>query len=268
MTWLLLGMLGSAMASVPPVAEHRAAFAEALAEFDEGQKLLNVQPDSARKHFQSAAAKFQRIAAAGMVNGRLEFNIGNCFFQAGDLGRAILHYRRAQRLIPRDPWLADNLGLARSRCLTQIPAARGDNVLRSVFFWHYQTSEWVRMLTCGVAYFGVFFFLQGWTVTMRRSFWIPAAACALIALACGASVGAERWSQRTSPPAVVIAMDVPVYKGPGASYQKQFEQPLQPGVECTIREKRGPWWNIELPDGKSGWVDAVSVESVDTTSSR
>lgn len=259
---LLMGLLGGFVALSPPVEALRATFDQAVADFDEGQKLVTTQPDRARQLFRSAAKKFEGIASFGISNGMLEFNLGNCYLQAGDLGRAILHYRRAQRWIPRDPLLADNLALARSRCLTQIPSARGDDVLRSVFFWHYLSSTAARARVGLVSYALAFALLIAATLARRRFLVGLGIAAGTVAIACGASIGAERWSLRTAPPAVVTAMDVPVYKGPGASYQKQFEQPLQPGVECTLREKRGPWWNIELPDGKSGWVESTAVETV------
>lgn len=262
MTSLLVGCLGLFVASAPPSEALRTMFEQAVAEFDEGQKVVTTQPDRARQLFRSAAQRFEGIAAAGVSNGLLEFNLGNCYLQAGDLGRAILHYRRAQRWIPRDPLLADNLALARSRCLTQIPAARGDDVLRSVFFWHYQSSTAARTRVGLVTYALAFGLLIAATLARRRFLVGLGIAVGAVALACGASITAERWSLRTAPPAVVTAMDVPVYKGPGASYQKQFEQPLQAGVECTLREKRGAWWNIELADGKSGWVESTAAETV------
>jgi len=244
----------------------RKAFDQALSDFDEGQKILSAQPDRARQLFRSAAQKFSSIASGGVVNGRLEFNLGNCFLQAGDLGHAILHYRRAQQLIPGDPLLTDNLALARSRCLTQIPSARGDEVLRSLFFWHYQTSEAGRIRTGLACYVLAFGLLIAAALARRRILTGSAVAVGMVALLCGASVSLGRWSQRTAPPAVVTAMDVVVYRGPGTGYQRQFEQPLQPGVECIIRERRGGWWEIELPDGKSGWIEASSVETLTPTS--
>ena len=258
----LASLLGCFVAAPPPVEALRTTFDQALAEFDEGQKLVTNQPDRARQLFRSAAQKFEGIASSGVSNGMLEFNLGNCYLQAGDLGRAILHYRRAQRWIPRDPLLADNLALARSRCLTQIPSARGDDVLRSVFFWHYQSSNAARTRVGLVAYSLAFALLIAATLARRRYLMGLGLAAGAVALACAASLAAERWSLRTAPPAVITAMDVPVYKGPGASYQKQFEQPLQAGTECTLREERGSWWNIELPDGKSGWVESTAVETV------
>jgi hypothetical protein len=50
-------------------------------------------------------------------------------------------------------------------------------------------------------------------------------------------------------------MDVVAYRGPGTGYSRQFEQPLQPGVEFTLRERRGGWWHVALLDGQAGWIE-------------
>ena len=61
----------------------------------------------------------------------------------------------------------------------------------------------------------------------------------------------------------VTGMHVAIYKGPDTGYQRQFEQPLQPGVEFTLRDRtQSGWWKVELPDGKSGWIDAGLAELV------
>jgi hypothetical protein len=57
-------------------------------------------------------------------------------------------------------------------------------------------------------------------------------------------------------------MDITVFKGPGTGYKRQFEQPLQAGVEFTLLELRAGWWNIKLADGKAGWVDASAGELI------
>ena len=56
--------------------------------------------------------------ADGHVNGKLEYNVGNCYLQAGDVGLAMVHYLRAERLMPDDPLLKENLKEARSRRIT------------------------------------------------------------------------------------------------------------------------------------------------------
>ena len=219
-----------------------------------------ARPDRARQLFRLAAQRFDSIIAAGVVNGPLEYNLANCYLQAGDVGRAILHYRRAQRLIPRNPMLTDNLTEARSRCLTTIRPARRSTFLKSVFWWHYQTSVVGRARAGLVLYVAVWALLIVRSLAASRAVAVSAILCAVLAVAAAASVAVTRWSDRNNPEGVVTAMDVTVYKGPGTGYQRQFEQPLQPGVEFTLRQRRGGWWSIELVDGKSGWIEASQAQ--------
>lgn len=288
----LLGVLAPlGVYASPPSVGLRADFDMALADFDEAQQLQLDRPDRARHLFRSAARRFDSIVAAGVVNGRLEYNLANCHLQAGDVGRAILHYRRAERLIPGNEMLADNLAVARSRCLTAIPPTPRSAFLRSVFFWHYQTSVAGRAKTALLAYIAVWVLLILYsfgqatrpagavrpastagrtsivgstfhTIFPRRMVCVAAVVCAVLAATAGVSVGMTRWSDRNIPEGVITSMDVAVYKGPGGGYKRQFEQPLQPGAEFTLRERRGGWCKIELADGKSGWIETTQVELV------
>ena len=240
----------------------RTQFEQALMDFDQALQIHTEQPDRARQLFRSAAQRFESIVAAGISNGRLEYNLGNCYLQAGDVGRAILHYRRAQRLIPRDPLLADNLAEARSRCLTSIKPTRRSALLRSVFFWHYDTS------TAGRCRVGLVLYVAFWVLLVVRNFVANrtvngcALVCAGLTLVLTGSLAFDEWADRRAPDGVVTAMDVTVYKGPGSGYQRQFEEPLQPGVEFVLREQRGGWWNVELADGKGGWIEAAAAGRV------
>jgi SH3-like domain-containing protein len=98
----------------------------------------------------------------------------------------------------------------------------------------------------------------------RRGLLVAAVLCIAFSSMAAASAGATWWCDRRTPAGVVLAMDVSVYKGPGTSYQRQFLQPLQPGVEFTLREQRGQWWEIELADGKTGWIEAGRADLVPT----
>ena len=240
----------------------RAELAEAQAQFDRAQQLQQTNPDQARQLFRAAAQRFELIAESGVRNARLEFNIGNSHLQAGDVGRAILHYLRARRLQPGDEALHANLAEAESRRIATIRPTRGDALLRNVFFWHYDTAPAVRWRVAVAAWLLLWILLTIRIRWPRRQMGIAALVCLVVAVACGASVAVQRWTEERHPPGVITAMDVPVFKGPGASYQRQFEQPLQPGVTFALEERRGTWWEIRLPDGKSGWVESDQAELV------
>ncbi len=255
-------LLSSRAAAQSLLTDPRGEFEQALAEFDQAQEIQADKPDGARRLFRSAAGRLENIAAAGVVNGQLEYNLGNCYLQAGDVGRAILHYRRAQRLTPGDPLLSENLRAARSRCLTSIRPTRRSALFRAVFFLHYDTSVADRARAAIVLYVAVWVWLALRNFIWRRGVTVSAIVCVVIALSLAVSVAMDRWSDRNAPAGVITAMDVAAYKGPGTGYQRQFEQPLQPGVEFTLQGRRSGWWNIELPDGKSGWIGADNAELI------
>jgi tetratricopeptide (TPR) repeat protein len=63
--------------------------------------------------YAEAATAYEQILAQGIESGAVQYNLGNAYLKAGDVGRAVLAYERARRLIPGDPDLAANLGFAR-----------------------------------------------------------------------------------------------------------------------------------------------------------
>jgi hypothetical protein len=237
-------------------------FDAALHDFDRAQELQDENPVRARQLFLSAAQRFESMAAMGVESGPLEYNLGNCYLQAGNVGRAVLHYRRAERLTPNDPLLRDNLREARSRCLTSIPPSRERRFVQSVFFWHFDTTRSGRLATA-LTFYGLFWLsLTGRSWVRRRWLSVSASVFGVLTLAVAASLAVSDWTDRNAPPGVVVGMDVPVHHGPGTSYQRRFEQPLQPGTEFKLLERRGSWWNIELPDAQTGWIEATAAELV------
>ncbi len=245
-----------------PTSEVRDDFERAVDEYQQAYDLQSSEPVQARQLFRSAAQRFESIISSGVTNGHLEYNLGNCHLQAGDVGRAILHYRRAQRLSPRDKMLAENLAEARSRCVTNIELSRRSAVLRNLFFWHYDTSVSERTRIAIVCYVGFWMVLMLRNLMQRRAIIVTSIVLAFCTLSLGASLATSQWSDRNKAPGVITSLDVIVRKGPSPSYSRQFEQPLQPGVEFTIHEKRGSWWRIDLPDGNTGWIESTNAETI------
>lgn len=243
----------------------QAEFEQALADFERAQEMLQENPEVARNLFRAAAQRFENLTAAGIVNGKLEFNLGNAWLQAGDLGRAVLHYRRAQRLVPGDLRLQDNLKLARARRLNTIRVSSRSRVLQSIFFWHHELAAAQRLRLALILFICFWGLLTLRNFGGRRSLLPAALICILVSGLLGGSAALSHWQDRQAPAGVVLALDVAVQKGPGKGYQRQFEEPLQPGVEFILRERRGSWWQIELADGHRGWIEAETSELIPIT---
>src|SRR3989442_2159968 len=76
--------------------------------FDQANKLYE------QGKFAEAAASYERILQGGQASAALYFNLGNALFKSGQTGLAILNYRRAEQLAPRDPDIRANLQFARN----------------------------------------------------------------------------------------------------------------------------------------------------------
>src|SRR5207248_7338026 len=93
-------MLAVTSFGFPVLAQDETQFARANEEFG-------------KKQFQEAIRDYEGVVKAGQWSAPLFYNLGNAYFRAGDLGRAILNYERALALEPRHPEATANLALAR-----------------------------------------------------------------------------------------------------------------------------------------------------------
>ena len=81
-------------------------------------------------HYTEAAAAYQSLLDHGSVSPAIYFNAGNALFKAGQIGRAIYNYRRAEELAPRDPDIRANLQIARTQAGTNTASAPGNRWTR------------------------------------------------------------------------------------------------------------------------------------------
>ena len=86
---------------------------------------------------------------SGTVSPAIYFNLGNAYFKAGQLGRAIAALREAEKLAPRDPDVRANLQFIRGR--VQGPAAAASSWQQ--WFATLTINEWA-VLTAACSGFG------------------------------------------------------------------------------------------------------------------
>jgi len=235
---------------------------EAGRAFDRGANVRQSNSAEAIEAFTESAAKFQLLADAGIRNGKLYYNLGNAYLESEHLGKAILNYRRAQELLPGDGRIENNLRYARSLRRDQIETAGKRAFLHTLFFWHYGTSLRIRFLT------GLFVYVAFWLMLIYRTLFhrfrwryvlIPAL---VIWVTLGISVAADMLGASRNLEGVIVADDVVVRKGNGERFEPQFKQQLHEGVEFTVIEQHGDWLYIELPDGKTGWIQTRQAELI------
>ena len=260
---LVLAGAGVAGADGPLSKQDRVSLVnDGLRAYDRGTELAKTSPADAAAAFREAAEAFQGIVDSGVHNGRLYYNLGNARLRCGQLGQAIANYLRARRLIPADARLKENLGYARSLCPYDIPERTERALVRTLFFWHYETSLRLRSVAGLIAYVVFWVLLIGRTFAIRFARRYLAGLCLLIWITLGASVVIDCQAASAPGEGVVTADEVVVRKGNGQGYDPQFEQPLTDGVEFELLERRDEWLHIRLPDGQEGWIPLAAVELI------
>ena len=105
------------------------------------------RPGAARQSYDKAILLYEKIIDQGGVrNAGLYYNLANAYLLKEDIGRAILNYRRAERLDGSDLNIKKNLAFARSRRIDRVEIAAQKRVLETLFFWHYDLSLRTRFL--------------------------------------------------------------------------------------------------------------------------
>ena len=211
--------------------------------------------------YAEAAEAYEAVLQSGLVSGNLYFNLGNAYFKAGQVGRAILHYERARRFLPSDPDLATNLRFARS--LTGAEVCRSPLWQGLVFpLAHRVATDQLVWLT-SMAYtliFGVFAVCRLWPRRpqwLRSVGWGVAACLVVLTLSLAQQLRTSEWQQH----AVVLTQeDTPVRFEPAVSGTVHFS--VTQGTRVRVLDIRAGWWQVARCDGRRGWVEKDTLEEL------
>ena len=241
----------------------KSLLSEATAAFEAGNRLAATDKAGAQAEYEKATLRLERIIREGHVNnGKLYYNLGNIWYQRGDIGRAILNYLRAEQYMPNNVNLQQNLSFVRQQRKDAFQQTEARKVLKTVFFWHYDLTSGVRLRLFAL------FFIAFWGLAGARLFWrhglitAALAGCGVLAALLFASLTLEANYHRNHPRGVVLAAESVARKGDGETYQPSFAQPLHAGTEFAVIEDRGEWVQVSLPDETTCWLPSGDIALV------
>lgn len=235
--WLETGLLAIALLASWP-ARAGDAFVDAEMAYKAGR-------------FADAAALYRQILDEGRVAPELFFNLGNACFKQGDVGEAVLNYRRAWMLAPRDPDIRANLRFAMQRA----GAAGPDLSLPARVLLRLSRAECATVAIAG------YWLTAGLAILYlrRRQPALLKGAAAAGAVAAAGLVGILQWRALEAEPELVIKARTQALFAPLADGTPHFALPE--GSIVRELDRTGDW--VRLRSGaESGWVPAKSVTRV------
>ncbi len=205
--------------------------------------------------FEEAARLWEALIEAGHPTGDLYYNLGNALYRQGEVPRAVLAWRRARVLSPRDGDIDANLDRAR-RLVEDRLETNGEPGL---FFWQamLSTSEQGWLAAALVGLLG----LLGVASRLRRERY-PALPAALIGVPALLLVASTVDALQDPLGGVLLAPAVEV-RSAGGTGAGVVLFTLHAGAEVRCGETLGSWLLVSLPDGRKGWVPTRAVGLVD-----
>ena len=213
--------------------------------------------------YERAIGLYKGLIEAQVADGVVYYNLGNAYYKRGDLGRAILNYRRAQRLMPRDRDVLANLKLARAQTADRLESdeeAGLASVVQRAMTESTSLDESAMLLlalwslVCALAVGAIL-----WPPGRRVLRGLIVAVSILVGLS-GISLGNQVWAQYGRTPGVIVAKSVGVHSGPGIDYLLEFS--LHAGTEVQILDDRDDWVRIVLPGNLQGWMPHEGLEEL------
>lgn len=226
-----------------------AAFRDGVKNRDQGQNGYN--------EFRTAAAYYEELRHRGCDSPELELSLGDAYFLADDLPRALVAYRRGLRLSPLDPSLRRCLAEARDQVIYPDDTAFGRPPLvgGKIFLPGWAANA---LLALTASLFCVGLILLTRYAMVRRWLWLVgglggllgAGLLTLLLVQVARGIGSE-----DTQPLVVIAEDgVLLRKGDSLAFPPRYETVVNRGVEARLLFQRPGWVQIELAAGEVGWV--------------
>ncbi|MEW6088199.1 MAG: SH3 domain-containing protein [bacterium] len=208
--------------------------------------------------FHGAIEKYQSLAEGGIRDKSIYYNLGNAYYKTNKIGLAVLNYKKAHKLSPRDKDITANLAFMRERVVDQIkyeknlPQIIWENTISIL-----TANEWV--ILCTILYL-IFMSLLIICVLKKdisdeikfyknMTFIIF---CFVLIFSISSYIAGRQME------AVITSDEVDVRNGPGENYSKGFI--LHEGTEVFVENDSGGWLEIILPNGLKGWIEKNNIQ--------
>jgi tetratricopeptide (TPR) repeat protein len=209
-----------------------------------------------------AEANYKKILPYGIENPLVYYNLGNACFKQNKIGEAILYYEKALKLSPNDEDILDNLAYASTLAYDKIEVAEESPPTRFLKNLHYFFSLDTQLVLIIVLLYllsllGAYFFLRRRRGKETDFFSISISLLAFLLLLLLLSAGIKIHQAEYVYHGIVLIEKVDVLSGPGETNAILF--PMHEGLKVRIREERGEWFQISLPNGLNGWVRKETI---------
>lgn len=215
-------------------------------------------------NWKEASGNWIAITDAGLESPELYCNIGDAFFKQREYALAILYYERSLKLDPSYSDARFNLEYANSLIqdrMDSVPEFFLRTWVRKLSYLM-SSGSWavLFLLLFALTLSMVLLFLLSRSLRLRKTgFYASLVLILLSAATLGFSLS-QKDAMLSRDKAIVMSPVTSVKSSPDNASTDLFV--LHEGAKVTILESVGTWSNIELQDGRQGWIPDADIECI------
>lgn len=204
---------------------------------------------------------YNQVLQNGQSSAALYYNLGNSYYEFGELGYAILNYLRAQRLDPTDQDIADNLAFAKGYISLQLEGVElnpfNDFLSGVTGGWKLETWGWLSAGLLALFSLTVLGRILGWASGAGGSLKLASWVCAAFVLTSGALTTFKFRTEFSPDRAVVTLGGVSVTNKPASDSEIEFEAVA--GLEVRITAESGGFSLALFENKRQGWLPTEAL---------
>lgn len=211
-------------------------------------------------NYDNALDIYRSFLDRGLKSSSLFYNMANAYYRKGEIGEAILNYKRAKWLSPRDGDIVANYFHAKSQLKRQ--DSRDERIILLQWIDHASQAVTVKELTLICLFF--FYILVAYFITTKIFKVFPLYSNqVIITILLVLFIFVTAYIQRiyaADHEAVVLDKIADARYEPKASAEVHY--PVYEGMKVYILRSKEGWSKIRRPNGKIGWLPSKSIEKV------
>lgn len=224
----------------------------------------NADDEYNRGNFKQAITDYEELLG-DHKSADLYYNLGNSYYRADNLPRAIINYERALRLDPGNRDIRWNLEVANSKTIDKITPSPEFFLVRwwKTVVYLFGVDGWaaVSIVSMLLALLLALVYLFGGRVGLRKTGFFGGVFFLLLFMFANVFGYQQKSAIENHRGAVVVAPTVSVRTTPDANAQSNFVLHEGTKVDITDRQLKG-WRGIKVADGRDGWVQESSLEEI------
>ncbi|MGR3320121.1 MAG: tetratricopeptide repeat protein [Candidatus Anammoxibacter sp.] len=211
--------------------------------YTSAQKLMSTKKiKEASDGFKKAADQYEELLKYGYINGQVYYNLANTYYRLGETGKAMLFYKKASKLLPRNSELRENIKLVKTEFEDKELTGKTPDIIKALIFWYFifnlneatvfTLSFYIVFIICILVF--IFYKLQ-WL----RSIYIGFGVAMIVT---GITLGTKIYTEQVRTKGIVISHECNVRYGPGEEFEAKLL--IHEGAEFIVKDEKDEWFKV------------------------